>query len=567
MLACELYQINKDANGNNPKTELPIKKIFYENNKIIIDGKNCEEYGSKLKYKTIQLQKWLEMPLNTIDSQKLNLPDYRTGSASPNPYIEIYGILKTNQALETKLILSMGKKSKDVEKSNYIEHVLDLTDGKVKTTSYGKVTLKIDRKNYFVKSDTLFSKYVNTELINETGNLDAKKYDEIIQKFLEWANKQVSKITKSGSLPFRIYILPTNSEIKCNQPQNDDSVGEFTDYCGNSVTNYASTPTKLAKFLTYDDQAFTINCKIKKDFYKNLGMGDKTQEKVYVDASKIFKIAGLEWAFIRMENPNHNFTDTRKGILFQLYNNYQNLETGSGKTASAQTKIICIKKNNAKQEIIIDENITMDRMKKMFSNIKSNPPFLCLEIFIDKSSQNPVWDRYLYVVKHFLAGNNISKDYILSYFDFVLKQKRYDWVKLKTKIEQKEFFTKADFCMQYLINTSASNCNMDRNEVYAEKIGQIVKLYIEFKQTGKETDNSLSDILTYAKYDREKLRFVMSRISRGIQLSKIDDTSKKNITKNIGEKKLDEEIDDVNATKDYSYFFFKGYYANEVTTA
>ena len=101
---------------------------------------------------------------------------------------------------------------------------------------------------------------------------------------------------------------------------------------------------------------------------------------------------------------------------------------------------------------------------------------------------------------------------------------------------------------------------MNSNEEFAIKIGKIARIYIDFKQNHGETDNSLSDILAYSKYDREKLRFVLKRVGLGVQLSKINDTAKNEITKKIGTLQPREEIEDDVASKDYSYFFFKGYY-------
>ncbi len=568
LLANELYQLNKYSNRNNPKRQLAIKKIFCENNQILVDKKTLEDYGSVVTKKTKYLQECLQMPLNTINAEKLNLPDFRTGSASSNPYIEVYGELKTNSTAETKITLSVGKKDSNEEKNNYIEYVLDLTNGEITKASNGKIILKLDREKYFAGSETLFSKYVATGLINENSNLNAKKYDEIIQKFLKFTKEKEIKIEKSGSVPFRIYILPTILEIKYKSVQKEESGDRFTDYFGNKVTKYASTPTKLTKFLTFDDPAFTINCTKKEKFYQNLGIGDTTKEKVYIDAAKIFSISGLEWTFVNITNPDYEFEDTKKGILTQLYKNYQKLAQDSGTTTNAYMKIICVKKNNAKQEIIIDENLTMDKMKKLFSNIQVVPPPLCLEILIDNPSQNTtIWDTYLYVVKHFLAGNNVPKNYLLSYFHKILKQKRYEWLKLKSQNDQNEFFTKTDFCLEHLFNQEINDNYMDKNEEFAEKVGKIVKLYIEFKQKNKENDNSLSDILAYAKYDREKLRFVISRIGRGIQLSKIDNNLKEDVTQKIRHIQPNEEIDDTVASKDYSYFFFKGYYSNTERTA
>lgn len=558
MLAYELFHNNKYSDVPDIKKQFPIKKIFYKKRKITIDKTTLEEYGSTETETTKQLQNWLVMPLNTIDLKKLNLPDYRTGTAGANPYIEIYGYLKTNKSLESKLILSIGKKP------NHIEYVLDLNSDEIQSNSNGKIILKLDQKNYFLKSNSLFSEYVNSEIIDEKCILNVKVYDEIIQKFLEFAKKQESNFTKIGNNPFRIYILPDNSiiEFKKESKTNNSEQESFVDYFGNTVTNYASTPTKTAKFLSFDDKAFTINCMQESNFYQNLGIGNTSLKKVYTDSSQTFNINRLDWTFTDISNPDFKFVETKKGILTQLYENYRLLSKDKGTKSMAQLKVICIRINQAKQEVLIDENLTMDKMNKMFSNIKEIPPLCFEKVLIYTSGQNPIWNTYLYVAKNFLAGNKIPKSYLLSFFNKILKQNRYDWIKLKSKSEQNDFFLRTDFCLKSLSTLNDPKSHMDQNEEFAEKIGQIARTYIEFKQNNSETDNSLSDILTYSKYDRERLRFIVSRIGRGVQLSKVSDNIKKEVTKKISSLQPSKEIEDDSSSKDYSYFFFKGYYTN-----
>ncbi len=136
MLAYELFHNNKNFTIPDVEKQFPIKKIFYKNNKITIDKEGLEMYDSETTSGTEQLQNWLQMPLNTIDSKKLNLPDFRVGKAGLRPYIEIYGSLKTNSVEESKLSLSIGKKP------NQIDHILDLTTDEItKVNLNGKTTL------------------------------------------------------------------------------------------------------------------------------------------------------------------------------------------------------------------------------------------------------------------------------------------------------------------------------------------------------------------------------------------------------------------------------------------
>ncbi len=443
MLAYELFHNNKNSPTNDQKSQFPIKKIFYKHNKITIDEKKLDGYGSKTTKKTKQLQEWLQMPLNTIDVQKLNLPDFRTGSAAVNPYIEVYGYLKT-----TKLTLSIGKKS------NKIIHTLDFTNNdKISSDPKEKITLKLDKKNYFLNSNTLFSEYVSSGIIDDNGSLNVKVYDKIIRKFLESAKKQKPEtINRFNSVSFRIYILPDNSTIEYQKQTKKENSEQttFTDYFGNTVSEYASTPTKNTKFLTYDDPAFSINCMKEKNFYKNLGIGDSSLTKVFTNKTKTFKISNLDWTFFDLENPDFEFKETGKGILTQLYENYRKLSKDKGPTSQSQLKVICIREKYAKQELLIDENLTMDKMKNMFSKFEDIPPSCLEDVLIDKSNENPIWNTYLYVVKNFLAANKIPKNYLLSHFNKILKQKRYDWIKLGDKSEQENFFLKSDFCLKHL---------------------------------------------------------------------------------------------------------------------
>ena len=107
MLAYELFLNNKGSQSNNPKSELPIKKIFYKKGKITIDKTTLEEFGSQVTKDFATLQNSLAMTLNTIKIDKLNLPDFRTGPAARNPYVEVYGTAKTNSKSETKIELSV----------------------------------------------------------------------------------------------------------------------------------------------------------------------------------------------------------------------------------------------------------------------------------------------------------------------------------------------------------------------------------------------------------------------------------------------------------------------------
>ena len=102
---------------------------------------------------------------------------------------------------------------------------------------------------------------------------------------------------------------------------------------------------------------------------------------------------------------------------------------------------------------------------------------------------------------------------------------------------------------------------MESEENFAYHIGEIAGKYIKFKKDIGENNNTLQDIITYSKYDREKLRFVHRRVCLGISLTKPSSDKQNQLTeiiKFIRDVMPKDEINDSNAHKDNSYFFYKG---------
>lgn len=568
MLAFELYLKNKDSKSGDPKSLKPIKKIIYQNNTPTIDKKTIEEYGSEISDKFQAVQEWLSMPLTTCDASLLNLPDFRRSPAQPNPYFEIYCTLKTNKSKESILTLSIGKKP------NTVEYSLDINSGEISKKTNSNVKLKIDSNNYKISNNNLFDKYVESKLIDENGVVNKNIFEEIVTRFFDYAKRKSLENPKIGSQSFSIFVLPSNGQIIYQQKEQKklkikNEPKSFTDAFGNISSEYASTSTKTSPFLSFDDKAFTINCMKGENFYQNLGIGKASLDKVYFPKDQTFNISGMNWVFTDISNNYYKFKDTRHGIFSQLFDNYKIIsEKQSPERKKAILKIICFKSTQKKLEILIDENLTMDKMKRMFSNLKpSEIPNHAFEVLIETSGKTTLWNHYIYTIKNFLSETKLPKDYLLAIFSKMIKQKIYDWLKLKTGMEQKEFFLKSDFCLKHLSVGTTPSSFMNSNEEFAFNVGQIARHYIEFKQKIKEESNSLKDILTYSKYDREKLRFVIQRIGIGINLAKANDSDISNITKIITSLQPKEEISDNESQKDFSYFFYKGYYTNQEVLA
>ena len=224
-------------------------------------------------------------------------------------------------------------------------------------------------------------------------------------------------------------------------------------------------------------------------------------------------------------------------------------------------KIMCFKTTQAKIEILIDENVTMTHLKYIFNRVKeSKMPSLALEALIMTDGKTTVWDNYLYAVRSFILGNTVDKNRLIPIFVALIRKKIFEWIRSKNTGEANYFFSRSNFCINLLCkkdnNIHLMN-GMSTSENYSYRIGMIAGEYIKFKREVKEESNSLTDILTYSKYDREKLRFVYQRISLGTSLSKANQQRKDKMTKLIGTIPND-EIPESESSKDYSYFFYKG---------
>ena len=560
MLAYELYRKNKSSPAIiPPDRELPIKKMFCIDGKVSLDGRLCEEYNSRIVEASRSIQERLQMPLNTIDEEALNLPDHRTSKFEPNPYVMFYG-----QAKARKIEIVIGKKKdRNGGEGCHRTYSLDLESGERSDRSNGEVKLRLDKKNYMIGEDTMFAKYVDSGLIGDDGVLNAAVCDAAAHSFLGAArglepDRQI--------VAFRVFILPDRGKIRyANDAEVDGE--EFVDYFGNLANGYSSSATKNTKFLTYDDRIYTPNCKQGADFYRSVGIGAASLGKVYVDRSATASIAGMAWTFIDMaDNKSRSHNEAaRRGLVSWLRANYGRLKasTDDETRATAMMKVLCVKQKRSQQELLVDENLTMKRMGEMFDGVPDDMPAKCLEVLIDNTGKRVIWSTYMNAAKSFIAGRRVPKEHLLAFFGRFLARKGVAWrTDARNRAEVEEFFRQSSFCMMILNKGGPCGDRIDRGEAFAEGVGKIARLYVKFKKD-ERSDNSLTDMLTYSKYDRERLRFVVARVSRGVHLSNADDIKKDGLTAKIGAVDLGEEIPDADSSKDYSYFFFRGYYWGE----
>jgi hypothetical protein len=121
---------------------------------------------------------------------------------------------------------------------------------------------------------------------------------------------------------FQLVILPSDAQIRYLEPETD--IESFVDCFGIRGSGVASKATQTAKFMSYDDRAFTINSRQGQEFYGNLGISKESLDRLSLPAASVLNISGLSWIFTDLSHPDVDFKNTRRGIYSQLfYRNYR----------------------------------------------------------------------------------------------------------------------------------------------------------------------------------------------------------------------------------------------------
>ena len=248
LLAYELYLRNKDSGVNVVKREKPIKKIYVLNDNVVIDTKTLDEYGSSISEKYRILQESLAMPLNTSNSSLLNLPDFRTSTNQPNPYVEIRCNLKRSKSHYNVILLLQTTVN---DKDNLLQATFDASNNSISIQGDKDIRLRIDTQNYEIVPDgkKLFDEYVNAGILTKDCLFSSKLFTRIVNEFFSFIKSRNLEI-HNLALDFSIYVLPSDSAIRFVDRETDNTSVEtkrFTDAFGNLVTAYASTSTKDCK--------------------------------------------------------------------------------------------------------------------------------------------------------------------------------------------------------------------------------------------------------------------------------------------------------------------------------
>ncbi len=552
MLAYELVLENSKTNQESGRG-IPIKKIFIENDNITIDDNSLDNYGYDETPNPVinSLQKNLDMPLDT--NSNLNLPNKIVASNSSKPYVTIPGYYKAY----FKKDQIIGELTLGDSKKGYFAK-LNLSDLKDEIIS-ADISFKMDTKNYVQKDQTLYEAYCKNNIIQDKKLL-AQLFEKIAKKFFDYVISKDITFTK-GNTAFLLYILPNNNPITYLDNDDSEDMIDDLDSFGNKIVSYPKSPTTGVFFMSYDDQAFTINCTEKDQFYKNLGMGKESHQKILLPNNKMINISGFNWYFLNLEKSSTIFPKTNGGIYHQLHSNYNTMNSGTVTKNSMQLHVICIKKTNAKLEVMINENLSMPKLHELFTDVKEDKiPKYAFELLIIKKGQSMIFRYYMMAIKSLLNKTPFDGDLLIKIFTNKIRNDYREWMANNNPKDAKEFFVKSEFCYKTLNHTNKLYKLMKEAE-FAKSVGCMAREYVDFRKKTNNDNNSLRDILSKQKYDIETLKFVIKTIGRGIHLLNISKDQYDTILSKLSSVAPTSDIDDSNR-KDFSYYFYMGYFGD-----
>ena len=568
MLAYELYRHTKKS-GSDSGIGIPIKKIFVSGETITIDDTTISEYGTTNTPDKLKdfLQKNFDMPIDV--NPKLNLPEKIVSSASPKPYVVIYGYINAcNKEVKIdgqkqwvlEVQITLGKEKKKFAKMTLPDYKLELDEK--------NVHFKIDKLNYMSGNASLYDKYVNSRILKQ-DKLPGLLLSNIAKKFFDFLKtKQVDFI--KGKTSFALYVLPDNKEITFEDKKRslqrykmkkNNTLHTITDSFGNTG-EWTNRTTAGVTFITYDDKAFTINCNQMENFYKDISVGSKSLSKILLPENNAITMSGLEWYFLDLNHPKIVFSSRSKGIYDQLYHNYIRLKKGNMPSKSSSYKVISIKRTNAKREIIVNENLTMKNMEQMFSGVDANTiPYNAYECLIITRGKSTIYRYYFQAIKSLLNQIRFNKDQLDLIFTFEVKHIVREFLKENIDDDVTNFFKHAQFCYKTLYRTDDKINSLSPSEEFAFGVGVMTRLYVDFRIENGYSNNSLKNILSKQKYDVNTLHSVIMSIGRGIHLISLNDVKYNTILDKIRKStpKILEK-GDTNIRKDYSYYFYMGYF-------
>lgn len=531
-----------------------MKKIFVHDGVITVDNTSLQAFG---EMDSTPIQEALSMPSDA--NINVGLVDETTGASQPKPCVRFYGYLKGKKDGSWTCIISVRGRKRRHAGTNHSAGSFQFkvgSDGSRETAASGKMYLGIDQSNYEIGGKPLFDEYVRAGVIDGESLLEAELFEKTCDTFIDYAAPKLRGMTIKKPESFMIFVLPNRSAVSyVGSGNSSDSGVDKLDAFGNRIGQLPSKPTRTAKFVSFDDGAFTLNMAKGSDFYEGLFIGSASHGNVEIPPGLPERIAGFDWLLVNIEDPEMKFDAKGAGVYAKLWAAREAMTRGDRLIRKASLKVVCFRTTQSKIEVLLDENLTTDALAWL---AREKPVPLAFEnTFIRTYGKSTYWSDYITVVQALLTGRPVNRFWAIKMATLKLNDKRMEWLRSPNGYsDARAFYRESEFCFRAL-NISKDSISVS-SEAFAEAIGRIAGKFVAFKKKTKNTNKGTFDILTYSKYDREKLRFVLQRAALSVNLARADGEDVSEMDRFIKENQPKEEIPDAAAHADLSYFFYRG---------
>nr|WP_276977015.1 hypothetical protein [Ferrimicrobium acidiphilum] len=530
-----------------------MKKIFVQDGVATIDNTSLQVFGET---NATPFQEALSMPSDA--NINVGLVDRTTGTSQLKPCVSFFGCLKGKKDGSWTCTISVrGRKQRymAVAQTARLFRFTFGSDGNSEEAASGKIYLGIDRSNYEIGGKPLLDEYVRAGVLDSDSMLDAELFKKIGRAFNGYVAPKLIGMTIKKSESFMIFVLPSRSAVTYIGVDDSSNISVAgLDAFGNQIGYYPSKPTSTAKFVSFDDSAFTLNMANGADFYNGLFVGADSHRKVEIPSGLIERISGFDWLFANMEDPCMEFKSKGAGVYAKLWAAREAMPRGNQLVRKANLKVVCFRKSQSKIEVLIDENLTTDTLGWL---AREKPIPLAFEnTFIRTYGKSTYWSDYITIVQALMTRRPVNRSWALKIATSKLNSKKMEWLSSLSEYQHaNDFYNESEFCFRTL--NIYENSRSVNSEAFAEATGRIAGKFVSFKKT-KNNNKSTFDILTYSKYDRDKLRFVLQRIALSINLARAGDEDVTEMDQFIKANQPKDEVPDIEAHSDLSYFFYRG---------
>jgi len=576
LLIHDIYQRNVEEGRTLPAKSSRPFKIVYATDKIEADGRSFEAFpGAKTSEEAEgALFKYLGMPLLTAFTSP---PLAIVGANEKRPYVEFWGVILIEEEAVT---VTIGDR---IAPGNKIPRPL----ATVSLDATGETSRKPDAEEkavqrrvlsgYSAGGGSLEDAYNESAVFEDSGDLVLAKerveevcyalFDQLVprlQKYVFEAGEEDAgekRRRKSQSMSFKVFVLPTKDKIGWDIAGRPS--GEFVDVFGNVSTERApNKATFNAKFLSTDDQSFTAKCREDiSDVYDDLNLSKESYVRINLHNEDLFSLSGLYWYFgtneeakNRKRQPREDESEEqpvrRSGI--KKHGFYAQIRD-MAEAEWSDHRIMCIKRDNAKVEILLDEYCPLSAIKKRLledgeGRLRYSP--MALEsLILDKD-----WSLYMDAVRALIHGRKVARHRIVSRLTTVMRKK------MRGNTSAKDIagvFPPGLFCLEAIASGGGKFAGLEDDERFAYCVGQAAMRFARLR-TGKSPTRDA--LLKRPVYDRATLRVVLSKVVSGLAL-RLDDPKAAATRAGCAHalsQAVGHEIPDRGSRADLSYFFYAG---------